>query len=161
VEHALEEPRDLEAAAAQVEEQPVLDGDAADAAEETVARLGLALDHVDREAELVAEARHEGRPVLGVAQGRGRHPDDLLRARAEGERAEVAQGADDAVDRLGREAVAAVHVADETEGGAAAGPNPELAGGVEAVRHHPRGVGADVDDGDGPGSLLYGQRWPR
>ena len=135
-------------------------GQPAHAAQESVPGLGLSFDDVHREAQLGSELLHERGPVLRVPQGRRRHSDDPLRARADREGAEVSQRLPDVGDRLRAQPVLAVHVADEAEGGAAAGQDVELAGGVEAVPDHPGGVGADVDDRDAAGRA-YGHRWPR
>src|SRR5262249_46921532 len=143
----LAEAGHLDAAAAEVEEDAVVDGKPAHRAQEAITGLLLAGQGSDLYPQLRADLLDEGRAVLRVADGGRRERHHLRGPGAASDRAEVLEGVESALERVGPEAVRLVQLADEAERGAAAGQDLHVALDLVAVDDHPARVRADVDHG--------------
>ena len=142
------EPRDLGAAAADVEGVAVAHRQVVHGAVEPQHRLVVAVDRLQRDPEAVSPVE-QLLAVGGVANRRGRHRDHLGRARALGDRDEVAQRLERALDRLGPEPVAVAQLARQAQGRARVLDHVEVLALAEPEHDHAPRVRADVDDGEG------------
>ncbi len=127
----------------------MLDGEAAHRAQEPEARLLDAREGPDRQAEVLADAPDERRPVRRVPERRGAGHDDALHPRAAGDRPEVPERFERPLQGLGRDPPRPVDVAHEPQGRAAAGEHVQVPSRLLTVDHHAPRVRADVDDGHG------------
>ena len=139
----------LEAAAADVQHDAVLDGQAVHRAEEAQARFLGTVGNPDRDSQLVTDTLDEFVTIAGFAYGGGRYGHRPLGAGAGGNGDKAAHDAQRAFDRLGAQAAVEGDVTDQSQGTARV-PEDIQMGGVQHPRHHhPTAVRADIDDAQG------------
>jgi hypothetical protein len=135
----------LEAAAAQVEQDAIVHGKAAESAHESVVRLAPPVDDLDRDSQLAPYAPNERGAVASLPHGGRGDGGDSLRVRPVRDGAKVAQRHHRPIDGLVADEVLLVDVMDQAKRGARAGEDAELADRLALEHHHPARVGADVD----------------
>src|SRR5919202_3801331 len=139
--------RDLHAAAADVDQDAVLDGNAVDGAQEAESGLHLAADDLDVEAALAAQTRYEGVAIGGLAHGGGGDGDGAPRAAAARDGLEALQRQERALDdRLAQRAAVdeLVHQPQRRTQGV---EHIQVAEAIDAHDLDAAAVRADVDDG--------------
>ena len=149
---AVPEVHDLHAAAADIDQQAVFDGQAVDRAHERALRLGLRVDHVDREAQTAAGGRQDRVRVAGVAQGRRRDGLDALRAGAAGDGHELVQRGERGGDGVGRQAAVGPEREGEAQRRAQLLHDLEMPARLHLDDDDAGGVGSEVDGGDAFGA---------
>ncbi len=159
---AVAEASHLQAAAAEVEEGPVVHRQPPDRAEKPVPGLLDPRERADGEAELALDPPDERRAVRRVPQGRGARGHDPPHPGTLRDRAEVPKGQECALERLRGDPPGLVELAHEPQRGAAAREDPQVPAGLVAVHHHAARVRADVDHRHGRRrSIAPGRTPPR
>ena len=149
---AVPEVHDLHAAAADVDQQAVFDGQAVDRAHERPLRLGLRVDHVDREAQAAAGGRQDGVRVAGVAQGGRRDGLDTLCAGPAGDGHELVQRGQRGGDGVVGQAAVGPQREGEAQRRAQLLHDLEMAARLHLDDDDARGVGSQIDGGDAFGA---------
>ena len=142
------EVRELEAAATDVDEVAGIDRQPVDRAEKRVARLLVAVDHLDREPGVRLEP---GEDAVAIGRGPDRgggDGDGPLRARGCRHGSEVAHGRRRSSDCARFQSTSGVDVTRELERRPSVRDDVELARAVESQDCDSGGVRSDVDDGD-------------
>ena len=143
---------DLHAAAADVDQQAMLDGQAVDRAHERPLRLGLRVDHVVRESQTPAGGRDDRVRVAGVAQGGRRDGLDALRAGPAGDGHELVQRGERGGDGVGRQAVVGPQREGEAQRRAQLLHDLEMPARLHFHHDDAGRVGSEVDGGDAFGA---------
>ena len=152
LDRAVPEVHDLHAAAADIDQQAVVDGQAVDRAHERLLRLGLRVDHVDRESQAAAGGRQDGVRVAGVAQGGRRDGADALRAGPAGDGHELVQRGERGGDGVVGQAAVGPEREREPQRRAQLLHDLQMATRLHLDDDDAGGVGAEVDGGDAFGA---------
>ena len=126
-------------------------------AEKRVARLLIAVDHLDGEPGVGLQACEHAVAVGGAANRRCRDRDRPLRAGCRGNCAEVAHRRDGRGDRARLEPAASIDMTGELERCSGVRDDVELTGSIESEDCDPGRVRPDVDDGE---RGIYGDHLP-
>ena len=145
---AARESGDLQAAAAEIEEQAVRNREPSHRAGETVARFRQPSDNLDSNPQLALQPFSEQRAVGRVAHRGGGHRDDALRSGAGRDRLKIPQRLGRARHRRVAQRPARIDVVDEPQRRARTGEEAQMARCVALEHHHAAGVRPDIDDGD-------------
>ena len=134
----LPEARHLHAAAAHVEEGPVLHGKPPHRSQEAVSRLFLAAQDAYVEAEALLDLGHEGLAVLRVADGGGGQGKGARGPGSEGDGPEVLEGLVGPLLGFPAQAVGRVQLAHQAQRPPAAGQDLRGQAPLEAIHHDAR-----------------------
>ena len=145
----LVEPRDLHAAAAEIERGPARHCEVVDRSHEPQTRFGVTVDDLQRHPEL-ASAIEQHRSVGGVADRRRRDREDALRSRAVGDGSEVPKSLKRSIDRLGSELVSGAKLARQPKRRPCVLEHIQVLAFAQPEHDHPRGVRPDVENGERP-----------
>ena len=137
---------DFGAAAADVGQQAIADGEAVDGADEAVGGFVGAVDNPQGDAGAPGGGGHGG-GVAGFAEGGGGHGVDDADAVGAGHQGEIGQGVQGGGHAGGVEHPAGVQVAHQVEGDALLGEDFDAAAGMRLHDYGAGGTGADVNDG--------------
>ena len=151
--------RDLQAAASQVELDPVDHGKAPHRPEEAIAGLLHPGQEPDLDAQLALHTLDERRPVRRVPKGRGSRGDQATHAGAPSHRTEVPQRLEGPLQRRRGDGPFSSQVSNQTKRGPAPGEDPEMAPGLLVIDDDAARVRSDIDDGNGVAGLPSRPRW--